>query len=47
MVKKFDVLRRTQYYEAIEEGDKGNDKAMVHYVAKVLMRQHTFKSKSI
>ncbi len=38
---------KIKYYEAIEEGDKGNDEAMVHYVAKVLMRQHTFKSKSV
>lgn len=30
------------YYEAIEEGDKGNDKAAAKYVAKVLMDQHTF-----
>ncbi len=38
---------KIRYYEAIEEGDKGNDEAMVHYVAKVLMGQHTFKSKSV
>lgn len=33
---------KTRYYEAIEEGDKGSDDAIVHYVAKVLMEQHTF-----
>ena len=36
---------KIRYYEAVEEGDKGNDDAMVHYIAKVLMEQHTFKSK--
>ncbi|MBI5347381.1 MAG: Fic family protein [Candidatus Aenigmarchaeota archaeon] len=35
---------KIKYYEAIEEGDKGNDEAIVHYIAKVLMEQHTFKS---
>ncbi len=38
---------KIKYYEAIEEGDKGNDEAIVHYIAKVLMDQHTFKSKSV
>ncbi len=32
-------------YEAVEEGDKGDDEAIVHYIAKVMMEQHTFKSK--
>ncbi|MFH1702065.1 MAG: Fic family protein [Nitrospirota bacterium] len=36
---------KIKYYEAVEEGDKGNDKAIVHYTAKVLMEQHSFKSK--
>lgn len=36
---------KIKYYEAVEEGDKGNDEAIVHYIAKVLMEQHTFKSK--
>ncbi|MBI4015234.1 MAG: Fic family protein [Candidatus Aenigmarchaeota archaeon] len=35
---------KIKYYEAVEEGDKGNDKAIVHYIAKVLMEQYTFKS---
>jgi len=34
---------KINYCEAIEEGDKGNDDAMVHYIANVLMEQHTFK----
>ena len=37
---------KINYYDAIEEGDKGNDKSIVHYVAKVLIEQHTFKSKT-
>ncbi len=36
---------KIHYYEAIEEGDKDNDKAIVHYIATILMEQHTFKSK--
>jgi Fic family protein len=35
---------KINYYEAIEEGDKGNDGAVVHYIANVLMEQHTFAS---
>jgi len=35
---------KIHYYEVIEEGDKGNDETMVHYIASVLMRQYTFKS---
>ncbi len=44
----FYVERRDKikYYEAVEEGDKGNDEAIVHYIAKVLMEQHTFKSRN-
>ncbi|MCX6667325.1 MAG: Fic family protein, partial [Euryarchaeota archaeon] len=38
---------KINYYEAIEEGDKGNDEVMVHYIAKVLMEQHTFKSQKV
>jgi Fic family protein len=34
---------KIKYYDAIVEGDKGNDGEIVHYVAKVLMEQHTFK----
>ena len=36
---------KIKYYEAVEEGDKGNDDAIVHYITKVLMEQHTIKSK--
>jgi Fic family protein len=36
---------KIKYYKAVEKGDKGNDEAIVHYIAKVLMEQHTFKSK--
>ncbi len=36
---------KINYYDAVEEGDKGNDKAIIHYIAKVLIVQHTFKSK--
>lgn len=36
---------KIRYYDAVEEGDRGNDEAIVHYIAKVLMEQHTFKSK--
>jgi Fic family protein len=35
---------KINYYEAIEEGDKGDDETIVHYVANVLMEQHTLKS---
>jgi Fic family protein len=35
---------KIHYYEAIEKGDKGNDETIVHYIAAVLMEQHTFKS---
>ncbi len=34
---------KIKYYDAVEEGDKGNDEAIVHYTVKVLMEQHTFK----
>jgi Fic family protein len=34
---------KMKYYEAIEEGDKGSDEAVVHYIAGVLMEQHTFR----
>jgi len=34
---------KINYYKAIEEGDKGNDETIVHYIAKVLMEQHTFE----
>lgn len=36
---------KIRYYEAVEEGDKGNDEVIVHYIAKVMLEQHTFKSK--
>jgi len=35
---------KIHYYEAIEEGDKGNDEVIVHYFASVLMQQYSFKS---
>ncbi|MFA5382316.1 MAG: Fic family protein [Candidatus Micrarchaeia archaeon] len=36
---------KINYYKAIEEeGDKGNNEEIVHYIAKVLVEQHTFKS---
>jgi cell filamentation protein, protein adenylyltransferase len=35
---------KINYYETIEEGDKGKDEAIVHYIASVLMQQYTFKS---
>ena len=35
---------KIHYYEAIEEGDKGNDTKIVQYIASVLMQQFTFKS---
>ncbi|MCJ7697560.1 MAG: Fic family protein [Thermoplasmata archaeon] len=38
---------KIHYYEAIEEGDKGYDEIIVHYIASVLMEQYTFKSPKI
>jgi Fic family protein len=35
---------KIHYYEAIEKGDKGKDEAIIHYIASILMQQHTFKS---
>jgi Fic family protein len=32
---------KINYYRAIEEGDRGNDGAIVHYVTGVLIDQHT------
>ncbi|MBU0899183.1 MAG: Fic family protein [Nanoarchaeota archaeon] len=40
-----ELRNKIKYYDAVEEGDKGNDEAIIHYIAKVLMEQHTFKSK--
>jgi len=40
-----EVRDKIKYYGAVEEGDKGNDGAIVHYIANVLMEQHTFESK--
>lgn len=37
---------KVNYYKAIEEGDKGDDHVFVHYLANVLMAQHTFKSEN-
>lgn len=37
---------KINYYEAIEKGDKGNDEVIVHYIATVLMNQHTFISRN-
>jgi len=36
---------KVNYYKAIEEGDKGNDGEIVHYIANLLMEQHTFISR--
>ena len=49
MKKKFpmfyvELKDKIKYYKAIEEGDKGKDETIVHYIATVLMEQHTFKS---
>ena len=38
---------KINYYEAIEEGDMGNDKAIVHYITSILIQQYTFKSPKI
>jgi Fic family protein len=38
---------KIHYYEAIEEGDKGKDEVIVHYIASVLMQQYTSKSPKI
>jgi Fic family protein len=35
---------KIHYYEAIEEGDNGNDEVLVHYIASVLLEQHTITS---
>jgi len=35
---------KIHYYEAIEEGDKGNDEVIIQYIASLLMQQYTFKS---
>ena len=40
-----ELKNKIKYYDAVEGGDKGNDNEIVHYIAKVLMEQHTFKSK--
>ncbi|MFH1977842.1 MAG: Fic family protein [Candidatus Aenigmatarchaeota archaeon] len=34
---------KAAYYDAIEQGDKGKDDAIVHYITSTLMKQHTFK----
>ena len=49
MKKKFpmfyvELKDKIKYYKAIEEGDKGKDETIVHYIASALMEQHTFKS---
>lgn len=36
---------KINYYNAVEKGDKDNDEVIIHYITKVLMEQHTFKSK--
>lgn len=46
MKKKFptffiDLRDKISYYDVVVEGDKGNDHVIVHYIAKVLMEQHT------
>lgn len=40
-----EVRDKIKYYKVVEEGDKGNDGAIVHYIANVMMEQHTFESK--
>ncbi len=35
---------KIRYYKAIEEGDKGKDDTIVHYITDAMMKQHTFKS---
>jgi len=35
---------KIHYYETIEDGDKGNDATLIHYIASALMQQYTFKS---
>lgn len=35
---------KINYYKAVEEGDKGDDSVIIHYIAKTLIEQHTFKS---
>jgi len=35
---------KIHYYEAIEDGDEGNDATIIHYIASILMQQYTFKS---
>jgi len=37
---------KINYFNAVEEGDKGDDRRMVHYIAEVLMEQHAVKSKA-
>ena len=39
------IVRDWRDCDKVEEGDKGNDEAIVHYIVEVLMEQHTFKSK--
>lgn len=35
---------KKRYYEAIEEGDKGDDAAFIKYLAETLIKQYTFKT---
>ncbi|MHA1916955.1 MAG: Fic family protein [Candidatus Ranarchaeia archaeon] len=40
-----DQRDKIKYYDVIEDGDKGNDEVIVHYIAKLLLEQHTFRPK--
>lgn len=42
-----DLKDKINYYKAIEQGDKGNDAEIVHYIAKVSINQHIFESEKI
>lgn len=51
MKNKFPMLYielrdKINYYNAVEAGDKGDDEVLVHYIAKLLMEQHTFTTKT-
>lgn len=37
--------KKNEYYQAIEEGDKGNDRKFIEHLTKTIIEQHTFKSK--
>jgi Fic family protein len=35
------LKEKIKYYEVVEEGDKGNDSKIIHYIIKSLIEQHT------